>query len=244
MSASHTAKRYMNLMSVIVFVACLLLVGGNTVFAVPYLQLDAEGGTYVGWPEESVVISSDQFTMYALVDTGSTKYVAGDTYYLSIAIVPSIQPEPSSPPDLGSFTVDGITIDVVGDMEYGIPPVSLFENPGLLAPHGVFETYFEELSFDFEFGPSGTTTPYNVQDDPGGPTQFPPGGDLWYQEFAIDATELNNEYFLHFDLYTTDSGIDDFAPFSKDLQHTPVPGAVLLGILGLGVAGVKLRKFA
>ena len=28
------------------------------------------------------------------------------------------------------------------------------------------------------------------------------------------------------------------------LYLTPVPGAVLLGILGLGVAGIKLRKFA
>ena len=29
-----------------------------------------------------------------------------------------------------------------------------------------------------------------------------------------------------------------------DAPHTPVPGAVLLGILGLGVAGWKLRRFA
>jgi hypothetical protein len=29
-----------------------------------------------------------------------------------------------------------------------------------------------------------------------------------------------------------------------DTEYIPVPGAVLLGILGLGVAGIKLRKFA
>ena len=29
-----------------------------------------------------------------------------------------------------------------------------------------------------------------------------------------------------------------------DVSVVPVPGAVLLGILGLGVAGLKLRKFA
>lgn len=28
------------------------------------------------------------------------------------------------------------------------------------------------------------------------------------------------------------------------IEHVPVPGAVLLGILGLGVAGIKLRKYA
>jgi len=38
--------------------------------------------------------------------------------------------------------------------------------------------------------------------------------------------------------------IDKFAPFSHDVTHAPVPGAVLLGLLGLCVAGVKLRKFA
>ena len=32
--------------------------------------------------------------------------------------------------------------------------------------------------------------------------------------------------------------------FSDAFMHAPVPGAVLLGLLGLGVAGVKLRKFA
>ena len=37
--------------------------------------------------------------------------------------------------------------------------------------------------------------------------------------------------------YSTDSG-------SVDASVVPVPGAVLLGILGLGAVGVKLRKFA
>ena len=38
-------------------------------------------------------------------------------------------------------------------------------------------------------------------------------------------------------LYDSYVGVDDVA-------ITPIPGAVLLGMLGLGVAGVKLRKFA
>jgi hypothetical protein len=44
---------------------------------------------------------------------------------------------------------------------------------------------------------------------------------------------------------------DDFLggdyPSDPDAYHisvVPVPGAVLLGILGLGVAGIKLRKYA
>ncbi|MHC4168605.1 MAG: PEP-CTERM sorting domain-containing protein [Planctomycetota bacterium] len=35
-----------------------------------------------------------------------------------------------------------------------------------------------------------------------------------------------------------------FLRFNTDATMVPVPGAVLLGMLGLGVAGVKLRKRA
>lgn len=35
-----------------------------------------------------------------------------------------------------------------------------------------------------------------------------------------------------------------FGTRPDSLQHVPVPGAVLLGILGLGVAGIKLRRHA
>lgn len=246
MSASQTTKNHMNLMLFIGFILCILFVSGNTVFAIPYLQLDVEGGKYVGPPEESVVIASDQFMLYALVDTSS----AGGVFYLSISLVPN--PGYSDPgPTLGSFTIDDggaiSTITVVGTgddaMEYGIPPLNLETNPGLLAPHGIFETYFYEHEFTLD--PSGISKSYNVQDDPGGPKAYNPGDALlYYQEFAINAINLDNDYFLHFDLYTTGSGIVEFAPYSHDAQHTPVPGAVLLGILGLGVAGIKLRKFA
>ncbi len=234
MSASQTTKNHMNLMLFIGFILCILFVAGNTVFAIPYLQLDVEGGIYVGPPEESVVIASDQFTVYALVDTSS----AGGVFYLSIALVPQLD----TATDLGFFMLDGDVVNVTSDMTYGIPPLNLLTKPGLLAPHGVFETYFYE--HEFTLTPSGISKSYNVQDDSGGPKAYNPGDALlYYQEFAVDATGLN-DYFLHFDLYTTGSGIVKFAPFSHDAQHTPVPGAVLLGILGLGVAGIKLRKFA
>ena len=258
MSASRTAKRYMNLMSVIVFVPCLLLVSGNTVFAEPYLMLDAmmpPGSPLpTSDPEMGIFTSGRVFTLYALVNSeapeASEDPFQTETFFLSVAVVPD--PGYSDPgPDLGSYILDGTTHLVVGEgddvMRYGTPP--LFDPEFLkqfdLPSHGVFETYFDEYSF----GPDefdGQATLYNSMDDPGGPTRYSDsGGTLYYQAFEVDASGLHPDYELHFDLYTMGSPyVDKFAPFSHDVTTTPVPGAVLLGILGLGVVGLKLRKFA
>ena len=245
MSAAHTTKRYMNLMSVIVFVLGLLLVSGNTVFAVPYLQLDANPATYDPNPdEESVVTLGDVFTMYALVNSEASAFPDPidllKEYYLSIAIVPQLDTHTA----LGSFTFDDgngpIEIVVTEDMQYGIPPVvdAIYQD---FPSHGIYETFFIEIPFTL----TGATQAalYDVEDGAGGPGEEVTNGPLYYQAFDVDATGLN-DYFLHVDLYTEYNNAIKFAPPSHDLQHVPVPGAVLLGILGLGVAGVKLRKFA
>ncbi len=246
MSASHTTKRHMNLMSVIMFVLCLLLVSGNTVFAEPYLQLDASPAVYVGGDEESVVTLGDVFTMYALVNSDAPAFPdpidLSKEYYLSIALVPKLGHDTV----LGSFTFDDGTdpieeIVVTKDMQYGIPPVvaAIFQD---LPSHGIYETFFIEKSFTL----TGATRAalYDVQQDGAGGPVDDTEGTLYYQAFDIDATNLFSGYFLHIDLYTELEGTIKFAPPSHDLQHVPVPGAVLLGILGLGVAGIKLRKFA
>ncbi len=241
MSAAHTTKRHMNLISVIVFVSCLLLVSGNAAFAVPYLQLDADPAIYVGPPEESVVTTSDVFTLYALINSKSGQAPsdwASKEYFLSIALVP----ERNTAGILGSFIFAGETIVVTADMIYGIPPITPLIHP-TLPSHSVFDTYFTERSFDLT-GATETDV-YDVEvDGAGGPGSPSSGGGLFYQSFAVDASALNDGYRLHIDLYTGSGSNILFAPPSHDLLHTPVPGAVLLGILGLGVAGVKLRKFA
>jgi hypothetical protein len=62
---------------------------------------------------------------------------------------------------------------------------------------------------------------------------------------------LANEYILAFeDLYgslsgsTSDWDYTDFVVMVESVTPVPVPGAVLLGILGLSAAGIKLRRFA
>ena len=243
---SRSTKRHINLMSVIVLVPCLLLVTGNTVFAEPYLQLDAYPSTYLSSPDEESIFTTDtEFTLYALVNSDSGN-IQGDgdggtdgPFYLSFAIVPKV----TAAADLGSIVIDGTTVSVTGDMVFGAPPADAFINPDEIPGHGIFDTFYYE--HEFELDSSMTTDLYNSQDEPGrGPID--PDGPLWYQDFAVDVSGLTSGYVIHIDLYTklSDGTIEYFAPFSHDIITTPVPGAVLLGMIGLGVAGVKLRKYA
>jgi hypothetical protein len=246
-----SVKRYMNLMSFTVFAQCLLLVAGNTVYAVPYLQLDANPAGYVDGDEESIVTTDLKFTLYALIDSTS-EFFDDDTFYICAAIVPD--PGYSVPgPDLGSYTFgDDTSIPIVGNMTYGNPPLEVYLDSKDLPSHGIYETYYHE--YLFTLAETSEAVLYNSQNTPGGPTNLTPGPSddiVLYKAFDVDVSGLDHGYAMHFDLYTykwdEKKGtyvIDDFAPFSHDVLSAPIPGAVILGILGLGLAGIKLRKFA
>ena len=245
MSQTCTTKGSMNFISVILFAACVLLVTGNAVFAYPYLMLDANPVTYVSVPEESIVTTSMMFTTYALVNSKKKAFDLNGDFYLSVSIVPQL-PQTDPLPDIGSFVVDDVVIDIAS-MLYGNPPAEVELKNKDLPGHGTFNTYYWEHKF--KLGPEFTTALYNSQDNPGGPGPIVADGPLYYKAFEFDASGLVSGNNLHIDLYTltTKKGelvIGDFAPFSHDVLTTPVPGAVLLGMLGLGVAGLKLRKFA
>jgi len=67
------------------------------------------------YDSETVISSSDVFTLYALMQEAKKKTSLTDTYYISIALYPSI-PETATPANLGSFTFAGNTINVVKDI--------------------------------------------------------------------------------------------------------------------------------
>ncbi len=231
--------------------------------AIPTLQLGITGGTY-DLATQTIIASSSSFSLYAYLIPDASNPI-NDLYSLSMALTPQV----SSAANLGSFTVDGNTVDATSGMTYGIPPLdSVVEttNGGDnndLQTHSIFPTYFAELGFSFSA--ANQSGLFNTADEPASGPQA--GTGMYFQKFDINVTNLSTEYAIHFDLYNTklveckklgtctagNLDITQFAPFSHDAQSRPGDGGVppnetpepttlllfALGALGLGLARRK-----
>ena len=224
----------------------ILLLASMPVYALPVLQLDADPAIYVGGAEESTVPTSSAFTLTALL--AGNRLCDGFTYldynfFIAAAITP---PQKDVAINFGSFAINGAAFDA-DDMVWGTPPSDGAE--GDLASHGVYETWYREFAVTFD--PNDTIAAYNVE--PGDDPDIKPGDLLYYTDFAVDVSELNYLYGLHFDLYgylkgdlscKPDKTI--VAPFSHDVNTKPVPEPSTMILLGLGLLGLiggsKLRK--
>ena len=213
--------------------------------AVPQLQLDILGGTYDS-TTETIFAGSNSFSLYAYSLT-----LPGN-FFLSMALVPAVNAG-----DYGSFSVNGSTINVTGDMTFGTPPLETIlggasTDPGDLPTHGMYPTYFAEQMFTFSA--TDQSAIYNTQDQAGSGPQA--GTGMYFARFDFDLSGLAAGFGLHFDLYNEslvtycknrnctigDIDVNKFAPFSHDAQAmvTPVPEPETYAML---LAGLALMAF-
>jgi len=247
---------------------------GSPAWALPTLQLDIDGGFYDP-VTETILTTDDSFTLYAYLSFDGTNGKGGPTgksmeeliateYNLWTALTPKVDADAT----LGSFDLNGTTVDATGDMTYGTPPVEPDHgNPDQDLPgHGVYETYYLQTALMFTDDGTGATRadPYNTADATGSTPGYSGGDDyMLYQAFTVDRSGLSDLYELHFDLGSTvlstnpkhgdDLQVDIFAPFSHDAgtgtppRRVPEPGTLLLmgaGLLGLALLGRRRERQA
>lgn len=225
--------------------------------AYPILQLDILGGHYDA-ATQTIVSDGPSFTLVAILTPKSNVPLAtylDDTFYISASVSPKTGPEDS---DLGSFSWNSTNYDVTGDMTYGTPPLELLgatTDPGDLASHGIYPTFFTEFSFKFD--PANRTTSYDTAENPGGLSPTSATTNVSYFQTFNVTTALLGGNTLHFDLYNTfvssckktsctlDEDVALFAPFSHDAQsseNVPEPGALLAMFSALSVTGAIARR--
>ena len=228
--------------------------------ALPLLQLDILGGTY-DTSTETIMAPGNSFSVYAYGLSGSHGISLADNFFLSMALVPST----STSGSYGSFVVNGTTINVTSDMTYGTPPLETVPvlggaatDPGDLAAHGIFPTYFAESKFNFSFGNQSGL--YNTADSAGSGPQD--GSGMYFKKFDVDISGLSLNHGIHFDLYNEtlisckktqqnctvgDLDVNKFAPFSHDAEgrvvaSVPEPETYAMLVAGLGLMGFVARR--
>ena len=209
-------------------ILAVILAMPSVAFAVPALQLDIDGGEYVGGDEESTITTETTFTIDIMATVNLIDSYDGDPstqggqlnqdeilmndFFLSIAIIGLEYTDDvdALAASFGTLYVTdpyGVVHEITAaDLVWGTPPGDelVTGNPDDLGKHGIFEAYYIELTFTFDAAKTCTT--YNTQTDGNtGVTYDGPDDDFggsWCQSFDIDMTAVNDGLNLHFDAFT------------------------------------------
>lgn len=155
-----------------------------------------------------------------------------------------------------TVSLDGSTATFVEDPVLGVALLS--NDPGLGDPEVIFGGVGQILSFDFDFIEPTESPPNNdefgafiIDSSTGG--SVGPAFEFFVQDtvsgtVSFDLSSLSGMTLgLQFQLSSLPVPLDESLSSTltiSNVELVPVPGAVLLGMIGLSVAGLKLRKFA
>ena len=219
----------------IVALAGALFLGASAAQAINSLQLGPGSGDWSYDTSTQTWVSADNplnLLATANATTGNGAYAWEQTGTSQTAyLIVSAQPK-GTPGDAFDITVENdggaLTLFTSG---YGNPPLT---DTNSLAPHGIWDTYFEVYDFQFD-GPVVT-----ISDTQPGTSGM---GDGFVEYFDITINSLTADG-IHFDLFTIDGRmqVESFAPFSHDAETgrlVPEPSAALL--FGLGAILVSRR---
>ena len=163
--------------------------------------------------------------------------------YLVVSAIPMTPL--TEPPSLFDITVenDGAVLSLFNSGN-GAPPLN---DPNSLAPHDIFDTYFEIYEFSFDGALVGIS-----DTQPGGTGT----GQGYLELFDITINSMApSVQRLHFDLFTVQGAagwapdgpasnrlVEAFAPFSHDAEVVPEPSSALLFGVGALIASAGLRR--
>lgn len=230
------------------YLAAPLALFASNAMAVNVLQIGPTAGDAgafygtcdTGGDPSTWCLGTDAFNVY-LLDSSSQEPTVdnNDTVFLVFSAIPKSL-DATDMFDISPQDGNGASLSLI-DSGLGAPPVS---DSNDLAPHGIFNTYFEVYALT---DPTAWTA-MTVYDTQPGQTGSAPGfGQTINMNFASMIADG-----IHVDAFICGEGesynnctVRRFAPFSHDATFVPVPAAAwLFGSGLLGLIGIARRKKA